>query len=247
MAHDDDEPVPGTNGIDLGKLLRSDDSVTDGRLDAEDIVRRARNRRGAKIAGIASAWAVAAVVVIGGGAIGLGQLASGGVGDASSSAASGHVAPDVAPGPFDPGDPRCGAAAPVSATTADGLALSVAVTGALEPASTAVATVTMTNAGDHAVTGSVEQPRAALTRNGSVTWLSAVVPTVSPREILLGVGESVTFPLTIVADGCGPGHDNGAGHPPAAAGTYRLFATMVVHLASGDEVAVSTPTELRIP
>lgn len=242
MPFDDDEP----RGLDLGRLLRSDDSRTNGRIDADAVIRRSRRRRGTKLAGLTTAWVLAGTLVIGGGVAGVRLLATGSSSTGASSSAAGGAAPDAAPPAKDAADPTCGSAAPATTITADGLSASVTIAGASDPGSTLTATVTLTNTGTARVAASVEQPRGAMVRDGVVTWRSPVVPTVAPRPINLAPGESTSFPVTIVADECTVGDDSAIDLPPAPDGIYRVFASVVVHAPAGDEVVVSAPVQLRI-
>ncbi|HEY4266931.1 MAG TPA: hypothetical protein VGM94_01955 [Galbitalea sp.] len=261
MPTDDDKDARGQDapaGLDLGRLLRSDDSRTSGRLDADAVIRRSRRRRGTKLAGLTTAWVLAGTLVIGGGVVGLRQLAAGsGSSGSASSAASGSsgdkaqgtggTEPTAAPPAEDAANPRCGSPAPVVTTTADGLAVTLTLRDTTEAAgSTASATVTLTNTGSETITGAVEQPRAGLVRGGVVTWHSPVVPTLSPRNIHLAAGDSTTFTVEIVADRCAAGQDDFARLPAARPGSYLAFTSIVVHVAAGDEVVVSEGAQLRI-
>ena len=249
VALDDDKDARGQDapaGLDLGRLLRSDDSLTEGRLDADAVIRRSRRRRGAKIAGFTTAWVLAGTLVIGGGVVGLRQLASGSSSSGSSSSVTGGAAPDAAPPAEDAADSPCGSPAPVATPLADGLSATVVIAQTASPGSTVTATATLTNTGTAPVTGAAEQPRGAMVRHGVVTWHSPIVPTVSPRRIDLAPGESTSFPVTIVADRCAAGHDNSVDLPLADAGSYLVFASIVVHLPAGDEVVVSEAAHLRV-
>jgi hypothetical protein len=246
---DDDVDARSENapeGLDLGGLLRSDDSRTNGRLDADAVIRRSRRRRGTKIAGFTTAWVLAGTLVIGGGAVGIRQLLSTTGSSGSSSSVAGGAAPDAAPPTREAADPACGSPAPATTVPADGLSASVTIAGTATPGSTVTATVTLTNTGTAAVAGAAEQPRGVLVRAGVVTWRSTVVPTISPRTIDLAPGESTSFPVAIVSDQCAVGDDNATDLPVAPVGTYRVFASIVVHLPAGDEVIASQPAQLRV-
>ena len=244
--HHDDEPASGRGtGIDLDAVLR-----------------RSRTRRRPRVVAVAVVSSLAAVGIIVPLSIGvlgpqLGSTFSSGAGSAAS-APDANKAPEFATegggatgAPPAPGASArslnlCGAALATPAPAADGLVLTVTPVDAAASARDIPVTVTLTNTGSAAVTGSLSPfPAITLSQNGTVLWHSnGAVPQLA-EQLDLAPGASTAFSTTFEPLVCRAADDGtgsfGADLPAAGPGSYQLSAALDVTTDAGS-VLVTGPT-----
>jgi hypothetical protein len=236
--------------LNLGDLLRSADSATTGKIDADAVIRRARRRRTPRLVGTALASVLAVVVVVGGAVYGLGNVAGSTTG-ASSAVDSSGSAPKTQPQtrPQPDGNKantsRCGYPVSQIAPTTDGLVIAVEFPSTATSAGPVRGLATLTNTGAAKVAGSSGGPIITLARNGVVVWHTDAGIPEPQQKIVLAPGASMTFPVVLSPSLCSKG-DDGTGAlrtdlPPAPVGEYAISASIVVSIGGVDE-QVDGPT-----
>ena len=234
--------------LNLGDLLRSADTATTGKINADAVIRRARRRRVPRLVGAALVSVCAVVVVVGGAVYGLGNLAISTNGTASSAVDSGGTVPKTQPDTSGSGmlaASRCGYVAPQLSPTTNGLVVALDLPSTVGRGGVVTGVVTLTNTGAQRVTGSTGVPVITLSQNGIVVWHTDAGTAASLRQFDLSHGASTTFQVVLSPLLCSKG-DESSGElrtdlPPAPAGEYQVSASVVVAIAGGGE-QVSGPT-----
>lgn len=244
--HDDDRPS-ARNAIDLDAVLRRS---------------RARRRPRVGAAAIVGSLAVLGIVVPVGVSVAAGQpgLFSSSAGSASSagdpSDTGGKTAPESVAGGLTGGAVDgvapankvnlCTGALAELAPATNGLVLTVGPVDAAATDRDIPATVTLTNNGASAFTGSASPfPALTLSRDGIVLWHSnGAVPSLA-AVIDLAPGASTSFSTTFEPLTCGVADDERTSFredlPAVGAGTFGLSAVLDVSSNDGTSVLVSGP------
>jgi hypothetical protein len=238
--HHDDRPST-RNGIDLDAVLRRS---------------RARRRPQVVAVAVVSSLAALAIIVPVSVSVALGQT-----GMFSASSGSAASAPDVKSpeslvgGATDGGVTGLAPAQKINLCTgglaelapaSNGLLLTVEPVEAAATARSIPATVTLTNTGTAAFSGSASPfPALTFSRNGIVLWHSnGAVPSLA-QLIELASGASLTFSTTFEPAICGVADDERTTFrpelPAAGPGSYGLSAVLEVTTADGSPVVVSGP------
>ncbi len=247
-----------------------DDDQPGGRIDLDAVLRRSRARRRPRLIAVAAVSSLAALAIVVpvsvSGALGQTGFFSAASGSSASTRqdAAGQKAPEVA-GPAGAGTGGAAGSggavdgvAPAQkvnlctgtladiAPASNGLVLTVGPVTAAAADRSIPATVTLTNTGSTAFSGSASPfPSVTLSRAGIVLWHSnGAVPSLA-QQVELAPGASMTFSTTFEPLVCGVQDDERssfrAGLPPTGPGSYQLSAVMAVSGADGSSALVTGP------
>lgn len=247
--HDDRQSGPGSRGPDA--------------IDLDAVLRRSRARRRPQVVAVAVVSSLAALAIIvpvsvsvGLGPTGMFSASSGS--SVSAGDASGQKAPESGPdavggaagGGIDLAPAQkvnlCGGTLAELAPASNGLLLTVAPVAAVASDRSIPATVTLTNTGTTAFSGSASPfPAVTFSRDGVVLWHSnGAVPSLA-QVIELAPGASLTFSTTFEPVVCGVADDERTSFrpdlPAAGPGSYGLSAVLEVTTNDGGSIVVSGP------
>ena len=244
---------------DVREQFHHDDRPTGpGAIDLDAVLRRSRARRRPRVVAIAVVGSLAALALIVPISV---SIALGQTGMFSASSGSAASAPDVkapeslAGGAADGGVTGLAPAQKVNlcagplaelAPASNGLLLTVEPVEAAAADRGIPATVTLTNTGTTAFSGSASPfPALTFSRDGIVLWHSnGAVPSLA-QVIDLAPGASLTFSTTFEPVVCGIADDERTTFrrdlPGAGAGSYGLSAVLEVTTADGSPVVVGGP------
>jgi hypothetical protein len=237
---------------DFSRLFRAAETDRVGTVDVDAVIRRARRRRIPKLIGLGAGVALAAVVFVGSGVIGLHTLGTTTSAGSASSASTAGIAPEANPakdfGSAESG--RCGSPPAGLTPTPNGLVATVAIPDAKAGQNVVDGTVTLTNTGPRPVHATAGAPMVDLVRNGIIAWHSDRTAVGSTGEITLDPGTSTRFPIELRTQLCRASEDKSgalpADLPAAPSGAYQVFASIELRIDGTSEFVNGPGSSFRI-